>query len=230
MASGFIAMLMAKRTGVVEPERIAVGRRRRGLLGGDHAADARHVLDDERLAEHFAQACRRAAAPARPDCRRAPTRQACERDASDRPRPRTSARPATTERQSESHRAMARDPNALSGMFLPGSFLFHVSPQMSRASSQTSSSLRSCASGVTGLPVSTLAKPHCGLTASRSSVTNLAASSRRRRSAVLFSSSGTLVETRPSTTDLCSGTKRSGVKCRRAACRIRGSRTECRAR
>ena len=55
----------------------------------------------------------------------------------------------------------------------------HASPQMSRASSTTSRSFCSCTSGVIGLPVSTLAKPHCGLTARRSRSTKRVASSTR---------------------------------------------------
>ena len=50
-------------------------------------------------------------------------------------------------------------------LFIAGA---HASPQMSRASSTTSRSFCSCTSGVIGLPVSTLAKPHCGLTARQS--------------------------------------------------------------
>ena len=55
-----------------------------------------------------------------------------------------------------------------------------------------------------------LAKPHCGLSASRSSGTYFAASSMRRLSSFLLSSFGDLVVTRPSTAILPS-LNRSGA-------------------
>ena len=58
-------------------------------------------------------------------------------------------------------------------------------PNISRANSQTSSSLRACVSAVTGLPVSTLAKPHCGLIVSRSQANELGGVVELRWSAAL---------------------------------------------
>src|SRR5207253_10571638 len=77
---------------------------------------------------------------------------------------------------------------------------FFVHPHTLRAISTTRSSLRFWSSSLTRLPTTSEPKPHCGLTANRSSGTYFAASSMRRLSSSIDSSSGTLVLTRPSTT------------------------------
>ncbi len=63
---------------------------------------------------------------------------------------------------------------------------------------------------VRALPSTVDAKPHCPEMHSRSMSTYLAASSTRRLSVSLDSSSGVLVVITPSTTTWSSGTKRSG--------------------
>ncbi len=90
-------MLMRERARIVDHQRVAVRRRSERLLGGDDAADARHVLDDERIVEHLARAGRRAAAPSRRDFRPPPRRRGCAPDASDRPDPRPSAADAAND-------------------------------------------------------------------------------------------------------------------------------------
>src|SRR5207245_5737104 len=88
----------------------------------------------------------------------------------------------------------------------------HDVPHTSRAVSTISWSLAACYSRASSLPWTVLEKPHCGDRQSCSSGTMPAASSIRRLSASLDSSSPTLVVTRPSTTVLPLGTKRSGEK------------------
>src|SRR5262249_32182203 len=84
-------------------------------------------------------------------------------------------------------------------------------PHTSRATSTTSRSLAACCSGVSLLPGAVLANPHYGLSASWSRSTYRAASSIRRLSSSFDSNPGSLLDTRPSTTVLFLGMKRSGA-------------------
>src|SRR3954454_13214419 len=83
-------------------------------------------------------------------------------------------------------------------------------PQTSSAVSTTSRSLAFSCSTVSSLPSTVEENPHCGERQSCSRGTYFAASSIRRFRSSLSSSSPDLVVTRPSTTCLPSGTKRSG--------------------
>src|SRR5680860_813578 len=85
-------------------------------------------------------------------------------------------------------------------------------PQISCAVSTISSSLATSSSIVSSLPSTVEEKPHCGERQSCSRGTYLLASSTRRLRVSLSSSAPRLVVTRPSTTCLPSGTKRSGSK------------------
>src|ERR1044072_5284448 len=85
-------------------------------------------------------------------------------------------------------------------------------PQTSSAVSTTSRNLACSCSTVSSLPSTVEENPHCGERQSCSSGTYFDASSMRRFSRSLSSSSPVLVVTRPSTTCLPSGTKRSGSK------------------
>src|SRR5690606_2900051 len=85
-------------------------------------------------------------------------------------------------------------------------------PQTSRAVSTTSASFARCASTWIRLPWTVDEKPHCGDRQSWSSGAYCAASSMRRFRSSLLSSSPSLVVTRPSTTNLFFGRKRSGLK------------------
>src|SRR5580704_7763318 len=85
-------------------------------------------------------------------------------------------------------------------------------PKKSRAARTSSASLARCASAVMALPATEVAKPHCGLSASRSASTTQRASPSR---ALICSSDSTrdvFVVTRPSTTTFPPGTSRSGTK------------------
>ena len=68
------------------------------------------------------------------------------------------------------------------------------------------------ACGVTGLPPADVAKPHCGLTASRSAPTSALACRSLASMSAARSSAEVFVVTRPSTMTLSSGTRRSGSK------------------
>src|SRR4051794_22890157 len=85
-------------------------------------------------------------------------------------------------------------------------------PQTSCAVSTISRSLSACCSRESALPSTVEEKPHCGERHSWSMSTYCVASSIRRLSSSLDSSSPRLVVTRPSTTVLPLGTKRSGSK------------------
>src|SRR5262249_13643895 len=87
----------------------------------------------------------------------------------------------------------------------------HGSPPISCVSSTTRRSLSSCTCGEIGLPVSTLAKPHCGLIARRSRSTKRDASSMRFFRSSVPSIAGLFDEMSPSTTRLWRGTSFSGV-------------------
>src|SRR5207249_1234481 len=82
----------------------------------------------------------------------------------------------------------------------------------SRETSTTRSSFFHCSSGVSLLPWCVLEKPHCGDRQRFSIATYFAASSMRRLRWSLVSSCGVFDDTRPSTTFLPCGTKRSGSK------------------
>src|SRR5262249_45407373 len=84
--------------------------------------------------------------------------------------------------------------------------------QIARAASTRSRSFARWSASVSGLRPALLAKPHCGLTASRSSSICFAVSSMRRRKLSTDSSAGVLLLMIPSTTPFAFGTKRSGVK------------------
>src|SRR5262249_25968519 len=90
--------------------------------------------------------------------------------------------------------------------------LRHHVPQTSCAVSTTSLSLSHCCCWLRSLPSLVEEKPHCGDRHSWSMSTNRAASSIRRLSWSLLSSSPRFVVTSPSTTRLPLGTKRSGSK------------------
>src|SRR5690242_21801290 len=83
-------------------------------------------------------------------------------------------------------------------------------PQVILATLATSSSLRTCCSGVIGLPDATEANPHWVLTASSSSGLIVAASAIRSRTADSPSRSPDLVVSRPSTATTPDGTSASG--------------------
>src|SRR5262249_53645092 len=85
-------------------------------------------------------------------------------------------------------------------------------PQTSSAVSTTRRSLAICSSRDSELPSSVEEKPHCGDRHSWSMSTNLLASSIRRLMSSLTSSSPFLLVTKPRTTYLPFGTKRSGAK------------------
>src|SRR5262249_17305872 len=85
-------------------------------------------------------------------------------------------------------------------------------PQIARAAATTTPRLAPSPVSARGLPAALLAKPHCGLIASRSSSICLLASSTRRRNASMPSSAGSLLLMSPSTTPLPLGTKRNGAK------------------
>jgi putative tricarboxylic transport membrane protein len=85
-------------------------------------------------------------------------------------------------------------------------------PHTSRVTSTISRSLAISSSMVMVLPPIPLEKPHCGLSASCSSGTNLAASSMRRLRSSLLSSLRSLVVMIPSTAILPLGMNRSGSK------------------
>ena len=86
-------------------------------------------------------------------------------------------------------------------------------PRPPRAVSTISAQLvRTAARAVSALPSTVEEKPHCGDRQSWSTSTYCDASSMRRLSSSLVSSSPRLVVTRPSTTSLPLGTKRSGSK------------------
>src|SRR6202007_2437130 len=85
-------------------------------------------------------------------------------------------------------------------------------PHTSRAVSTTRRSLAFSSSIARALPSTVEEKPHCGLRQSCSSGTYFAACSMRRFRSSFFSSAPFLVVTRPRTTVLPLGTKRSGSK------------------
>src|SRR4051795_5483635 len=85
-------------------------------------------------------------------------------------------------------------------------------PQTSSATSTIRRSLSACCSSDSTLPSTVDENPHCGDRHSWSSSTYCDASSIRRLSSSLDSSSPRLVVTRPSTTTLPFGTNRSGSK------------------
>ena len=85
-------------------------------------------------------------------------------------------------------------------------------PHTSSAISTIMRSFAHCSSSARILPSSLEAKPHCGDRQSWSSGTNFAASSMRRLISSLDSSVPVFEVTRPSTTFLPFGTKRSGSK------------------
>src|SRR5262249_30699199 len=97
------------------------------------------------------------------------------------------------------------------GAYLRGRRDHHV-PQPSCAVSTISLSLSHCCCWLRSLPSLVEEKPHCGDRHSWSMSTNRAASSIRRFSWSLVSSSPRLVVTSPSTTRLPFGTNRSGSK------------------
>ena len=171
-----------ERAGIAEHQHMAVGRRLRHHVGGDDAAGARHVLDDERLAERRGEFLR--------EQPRQHVRIAAGTGGRDQPH--RSGRPGLVLRHRRGRRGRRapmsglRNGVACSSPFKPErAGKSHASPQMSRASSTTSRSFCSCTSGVIGLPVSTLAKPHCGLTARLSRSRWRVASSMRRLQLVL---------------------------------------------
>src|ERR1700733_12420081 len=88
----------------------------------------------------------------------------------------------------------------------------HPYPQTSRAVSATSRSLAACSAIDRSLPSRVEEKPHCGERQSCSKGAYLAAWSMRRFRSSFDSSSPFLVVTRPSTTTLPLGRKRSGAK------------------
>jgi class 3 adenylate cyclase len=85
-------------------------------------------------------------------------------------------------------------------------------PQTFAAVSTTRASFAFSSSSPSRLPPATEAKPHCGLSARRSSGAIAAASSSRRRKVSIGSSCGSFELTRPSTAILSVGRKRSGRK------------------
>src|SRR5262245_22251148 len=100
----------------------------------------------------------------------------------------------------------------LRGRWHPRLGVNQAHPHTSSATSTTRRSLAHCSSSERILPSSVEAKPHCGERQSWSSAMNFAASSMRRLSSSLLSSAPLLEVTRPSTTILPLGTKRSGSK------------------
>src|SRR6185503_5579322 len=94
----------------------------------------------------------------------------------------------------------------------PQQFLFRRHFHTSLATCTTRSSLCHCSSSVRRLPWCVLEKPHCGDRHRSSSGTNFAASSIRLLRKSFSSKAPVLEETRPSTTFLPLGTKRSGSK------------------
>ena len=135
-------------------------------------------------------------------CPRWPWRRRCS--PSRRSAPRRQARGGSSARPRG-----ARFPRARADLLLGASL---TSPQTSAATSVISSSFAFCSSAVSALPCSVDAKPHCPDRHSWSRSTYLAASSMRRLRSSFDSSSGRLVVTRPRTTCLPGGTKRSGSK------------------
>src|SRR4030095_91957 len=85
--------------------------------------------------------------------------------------------------------------------------------QTRRATCATRCSLAVCCSGVSGFPASPEAKPHCGLTASRSRGMYRVASRIRASTAPASSSARCFVVSSPSTTVCCGKTLVSGHKC-----------------
>src|SRR5262245_21211724 len=82
----------------------------------------------------------------------------------------------------------------------------HHVGQTRRATCTTRSSLAACCSGVSGLPASPEAKPHCGLSASRSSGMYCVASRIRASTAPASSSAPCFVVSSPSTAVCCGRT------------------------
>src|SRR5207253_1938647 len=89
---------------------------------------------------------------------------------------------------------------------------FHAFPHTLPATATICASFASCSACPSGLPLTELAKPHCGLSARLSSGANFAASSIRRSSSCAVSTRALLVETRPRTARFPFGNSRSGSK------------------
>src|SRR5688572_8165071 len=108
-------------------------------------------------------------------------------------------------------REVARDHRRKALVFQAENFLF-AHRHTSFATCTTRSSLCHCSSSVRRLPWCVLEKPHCGDRQRFSSDTNFAAAWICFLRNSLSSSAPVLLDTRPSTTFLPFGTKRSGSK------------------